>query len=203
MPRNHQEVPRVERERAILEHARELFVRHGYRGTSVPAVAHAVGIAPATVRWYFPTKDELFAAVVSAEFREATSQIESDPDIGGDPRIELVQALLALEPYRALHRDAYERVDTSESVRAAYMRIHNWLDYRVLEIVSQHAPMGFDGELIADTAHVMFEGLLIRSRTFDRPPAAVVELLVETLVATIGQTPERGGVDGFDGAAGP
>ncbi|RYF61882.1 MAG: TetR/AcrR family transcriptional regulator [Comamonadaceae bacterium] len=194
MPRNHQEVPRVQREHSILEHARELFVRHGYRGTSVPAVAHAVGIAPAAVRWYFPTKDELFAAVVSAKFGEATSRIESDPDIGGDPRIELVQALLALEPYRTLHRDAYERVETSESVRAVYMRIHSWLDYRVLEIVSQHAPVNFDGALIADIAHVMFEGLLIRSRTVDRPPAAVVELLVETLVATLGQTPPIGKV---------
>jgi len=36
VPRNRQQIPKAERESALLEHARELFIAKGYRGLGVP-----------------------------------------------------------------------------------------------------------------------------------------------------------------------
>lgn len=188
MPKNRQDIPKAERESAVLEQARALFVEHGYRGTSVAAIGRAAGIAAAAVHWYFPTKDDLFAAVIDAIFSEERARIESDPEIAGDPRDELVGALVAMEPYRGLHREAYERMDSSEAVREVYGRMQEWFDGHLLAIISSRAPEGADVGLIADTAQVLLEGLLISVRRLDRPTGALIDLLTDALVAAAGVT---------------
>lgn len=47
---------------AILAAARTGFAERGYAGTTIRAVASAVGVDPALVLHFFGTKDELFAA---------------------------------------------------------------------------------------------------------------------------------------------
>jgi AcrR family transcriptional regulator len=48
----------------ILEAARSLFASHGFRGTTIRAVAGAAGVDAALVHHYFGTKDELFLAAL-------------------------------------------------------------------------------------------------------------------------------------------
>ena len=55
--------PRDARE-AILRAARELFARHGFRQTSIEAVARAAGVGMRSVYLHFSSKEELFAEVV-------------------------------------------------------------------------------------------------------------------------------------------
>ena len=61
--------------------------------------------------------------------------------------------------------------------------MQNWLDEHLLVIIGNQLPAGADTSLIADTAHVLFEGLLISSRRLDRPTSDLVDLLTEALVA--------------------
>jgi AcrR family transcriptional regulator len=49
----------------ILEAASGLFARHGYRGTSIAAVAERVGITDAGVLYHFKTKEALLLGVLS------------------------------------------------------------------------------------------------------------------------------------------
>ncbi|MEO3744800.1 TetR family transcriptional regulator [Plantactinospora sp. B5E13] len=44
----------------IAEVARELFLRHGYQGTTVRAVAAAAGVDPALISYHFGSKQGLF-----------------------------------------------------------------------------------------------------------------------------------------------
>ncbi|GAB2966399.1 TetR/AcrR family transcriptional regulator [Saccharothrix stipae] len=66
----------AESKQRILQTARDLFGRHGYRGTTVRAIATAAGVDPAMVFYFFGTKQGLFAAAV--EMSDAVpSAIES------------------------------------------------------------------------------------------------------------------------------
>lgn len=54
----------AESKQRILQTARDLFGRHGYRGTTVRAIATAAEVDPAMVFYFFGTKQGLFAAAV-------------------------------------------------------------------------------------------------------------------------------------------
>lgn len=52
------------RRRAFVEAAREAFFAYGYGGTTMSSIAAKVGGSKTTLWSYFPSKEELFAAVV-------------------------------------------------------------------------------------------------------------------------------------------
>jgi TetR/AcrR family transcriptional regulator len=62
-------VPRVGGERrrtTIVEEAIRRIGREGYKGASLDSIAQAVGVRKQTLLYYFPTKDALLAACLSA-----------------------------------------------------------------------------------------------------------------------------------------
>jgi AcrR family transcriptional regulator len=65
---------RRERERAatrrkILEAARGMFVRHGYEGTTMRAIAAKIGYTPTAIYHHFKDKDALVAELSGLDFR--------------------------------------------------------------------------------------------------------------------------------------
>jgi TetR/AcrR family transcriptional repressor of mexJK operon len=60
--------------RAIIEAATAAFLEHGYRGTSMDAVAAAAGVSKQTVYQHFGDKQRLFHELI-----QATVQAASDP----------------------------------------------------------------------------------------------------------------------------
>jgi AcrR family transcriptional regulator len=63
----HETDVRERKRRRILEAATELFVRHGYRKTSVDDVAREAGVAKGTVYLYFKTKADLMTQAIIEE----------------------------------------------------------------------------------------------------------------------------------------
>lgn len=49
---------------AILDAARMLFAKHGFRGTTIRSVAERAGVDLALVHYFFESKAKLFAAVI-------------------------------------------------------------------------------------------------------------------------------------------
>lgn len=184
MPKNRQEIPKAERQAELVGLARELLLANGYRGTSMAAVGRAAGIASAAVHWYFPGKDDLFAAVIISIFDEVRAGVEADPDLAADPRDELVAMLVRMEPYRGLHRVAYERMEEAAPLRDAYEQMQSWLEGRLLAAIARRVDGAADLASIADLAHVLFEGLLVSVRRLDRPTGELVDLLITSLAAT-------------------
>jgi len=77
---------------AIVTVARDAFLRDGYGGTAMSSIAAAVGGSKTTLWSYFPSKQDLFAAVIDdmvERYGEAL-RIPLSPD--GDPR-ETMRAL--------------------------------------------------------------------------------------------------------------
>ncbi|WP_200764579.1 TetR/AcrR family transcriptional regulator [Streptomyces malaysiensis] len=183
MPKNSQEIPHAERRAKVLDEAVRQFASNGYRATSITAIAKALGLSSAAVHWYFPSKDDLFAEVLTTMFYAATERASVDPESSGDPRAELISVLVELDPHKALVREAYERLNSSSTLHAAYTGMLGWVDTRLIQAISRRVPDGADVDLLADTAHVLLEGLLVSVRKVDRPIADMIDLLIDPLAA--------------------
>ncbi len=75
---------RRERERRILETATELFIRWGYKKTTIDDVAREAGVAKGTIYLHWKTREELFMNVLIREWlqaaQEALELIFADPN---------------------------------------------------------------------------------------------------------------------------
>src|SRR3990167_6473471 len=60
---------------AILEAAKTLFLRHGYDGSSMDAIAAEAGVSKLTVYSHFTDKETLFSAAVNAECEEQLPEL--------------------------------------------------------------------------------------------------------------------------------
>lgn len=56
---------RQKNEEAILKAAEDEFARHGFRGTSMNAIALSAGLPKANLHYYFTNKLSLYIAVLS------------------------------------------------------------------------------------------------------------------------------------------
>jgi len=95
---------------AIVSVARDAFLRDGYGGTAMSSIAAAVGGSKTTLWSYFPSKQDLFAAVVDDMVERYGEALRVPPPPEGDPR-ETMRALgqslmttLARPQIIALHR---------------------------------------------------------------------------------------------------
>jgi TetR/AcrR family transcriptional regulator, fatty acid metabolism regulator protein len=69
-----------ERERAILDAARDVFVANGYAGARMAEIARRAGIAEGTVYLYYRTKDALMEAIVADFWAELTEGAQASVD---------------------------------------------------------------------------------------------------------------------------
>lgn len=93
-PASADSLPPEERRSHILLGAAELFVKHGYSGTSMRDIAQRTGLLPGSIYHYFPAKEDLFIAVHREGFRQLIARVEEIMRSETDPwrRIELACA---------------------------------------------------------------------------------------------------------------
>ena len=77
---------------AIVDAAVGLFATHGFRGTSVAAVAEQVGVTDAGVLYHFRTKDELLLAVLADHDRRYEDVLRATMAPGGVTALEGLRA---------------------------------------------------------------------------------------------------------------
>ncbi|CAN5466172.1 TetR/AcrR family transcriptional regulator [soil metagenome] len=79
----------------FIEAALDLFVEHGYNGTSLQMIGDRLGVSKAAVTYHFKSKDELLAAVITPAFDELTHLLEESEAI----RRESARRTHALDGY--------------------------------------------------------------------------------------------------------
>ncbi|MGA8257313.1 MAG: TetR/AcrR family transcriptional regulator [Nocardioides sp.] len=65
----------------FIDAALDLFVEHGYNGTSLQMIGDRLGVSKAAVTYHFKSKDELIGAVVAPAFQELTDLLEESQAI--------------------------------------------------------------------------------------------------------------------------
>jgi len=78
----------------IVLAAAQLFVEHGYSGTSMRDIADRVGMLPGSVYHYYPAKEDLFAAIHHEGFQRLMRNIQEAVERSTSPweRLELACA---------------------------------------------------------------------------------------------------------------
>ncbi|MGI9162870.1 MAG: TetR/AcrR family transcriptional regulator [Mycobacterium sp.] len=196
MPPNRRSIPRAERLEAVVAAARRRFEANGYKATSIADIAGDLGVNTGSIHWYFPSKDALFAAVVSRIVEESKDSVDAALEAGVAPMDALVGFLTSAERYRGIHVDAHERITDSDAVAEVHESLHDWLDELLLTVVRPRLGPGQDVTLIADTAHIVFEGLLGSTIPRDRPFEEIVKFLVDMLASAAPHAERRVSVKG-------
>ena len=88
----------VERRAEIRDRARDLFLRHGYRKTTIEDIGKACGLGKAALYHYFDGKEAIFAEVVRAGGEEVLARTRKAVKAARDPRdqfIAMVRTIVA------------------------------------------------------------------------------------------------------------
>ncbi len=184
-----------ERRRQIVEAAAELFARKGFRGTTTREIAEAVGLSEAMIFKYFPTKEELYSAIIEA--KAATEEIlaaaavaaASKDDAGvfraiGRIMIETTEAdptLMRLLLFSALEGHELSQMFFESRVR----RLHEFLSAYIQQRIADGQFREVDPLITARGFVGMVVHYLLIHELFGvkRPPHSSPEEVVSTFVS--------------------
>lgn len=171
----------------ILASAHDLFVRHGYRSTSLRDIAAAASVSHPGLLGHFASKDELLAEVV-AELEAANEAVFSDIAAASEPGDLIFTALAErnarTEGYLALFAALTGEASTPAHpahtrMRERYARLRA-LSADVLEDAKHHGVIASDRDVDAETVRhtAGWDGLQLLSQYLPGQ-VDVVELLAE------------------------
>ncbi len=150
---------------ALLEAAREVVMRFGYRKTTLEDIADAAGVSRATLYYYFPNKEEVFRALIEREI-DAFQQILTE---AVDPSEPPDRRLLALVRTRYTHL---------RRIKALYSVTHN--------ISREHLPMALQAlGGLEEAERAMVAGLLREGIDAGRFREVDVDLLAAAILAAL------------------
>lgn len=85
-----EETEHLQRGSEIRRKARDIFMRYGFRKTTIEDIGRACGLGKAALYHYYSSKEELFAEVVRVECETVQAQIRAAVAAAGDPRAKLI-----------------------------------------------------------------------------------------------------------------
>jgi AcrR family transcriptional regulator len=177
MPATRPHLDRDLKRKQILDAAEKLLLRNGYEATAMAEVARRAGVANNAVYWYFPSKDDLLAAVLQ---RRQGRALENLPARETLPPDEQALAMLAqLDQVAKLTATVHERAQHSAAVAEMHEAFHAAAD-QLLRSLFQDA--GLDADDAAQAARAMMalvEGIHLHES--DRDTAARDDLVLWTL----------------------
>jgi AcrR family transcriptional regulator len=125
----------------ILDAAEKLLLRNGYEETAMAEVARGAGVANSAVYWYFPSKDDLLAAVLQRRQDRAIESLPARDTLTPD---EQALALLAqLDQVAKLTATVHERAQHSAAVAEMHEAFHAAAD-RLLRSLFRDAGLTAD-----------------------------------------------------------
>lgn len=100
----------------VVSAATALFVRDGYKGTSMKAIADQLGISPPALYWHFPSKQDLYLAAMES-LLDAFVEYVGGQVTADDPRIQLRQFVAGHVTWKLEQRDAAGAYTSSLGMR--------------------------------------------------------------------------------------
>ncbi len=129
-----------ERRRQLLERATALFATHGYDELSMAKLAREAGISKPLLYHYFPSKRDLFEAVLSEAAEEHLRRIDTDETL--PPVAQLTAAVDAYLTWIEENTGAYEKLLRSAGIPEVRELIDRVRDETARRILDGIAPEG-------------------------------------------------------------
>ena len=185
---------------SIEASAVELFAELGYHATSMRAIASSVGVQPAAIYHWYPSKEAILIRLQDEFMERLTEQLLASMERQDDPVMRLAAAVREHVVYHGLHpREAF--VTDSEiralagEPRAALVAQRDAYQRRFVELIEAGAA---DGSLRSSDPRVAAYAILLQctgvALWFDPEGPLeldrVAELHVELVLGSLGASPE-------------
>ncbi len=141
MPATRPHLDRDLKRKQIVDAAEKLLLRSGYEATTMAAVARRAGVANNAVYWYFPSKDDLLAAVLQR--RQERVLVELPEPATATPEEQILAMLAQLDRVANLTATVHERAKHSIAVAEMHKAFHGAAD-RLLQSLFRDAGLGED-----------------------------------------------------------
>jgi AcrR family transcriptional regulator len=114
----------------IVEVARKIFIRYGFRKTTMEEIAAATRKGKSSIYYYFPSKEDIFRAVVEKEASELKEKLE-ETIYTSDPPIDKLKAYILFRLhhvrtlgnfYAALNEETLSHMDFILEIRRQFDR---------------------------------------------------------------------------------
>ena len=108
------ELPPYERQNSILQAAVRLFLKNGYRNTTIRQIAKEINIAPSLIIYYFGTKQTIALAYLKTSLQRLLSQISKIVNINRNPELfccsslRLFQTVMGSPTFYRFYHDMIE-----------------------------------------------------------------------------------------------
>jgi AcrR family transcriptional regulator len=99
---------RQERRERLIEVAREVILRHGYRKANLGDVAREAGVSRATVYNYFANKELLLRAIVAQETQRLREAVAGDVDPRSPPHLQLLDYVRSRARHISAIKELYD-----------------------------------------------------------------------------------------------
>jgi AcrR family transcriptional regulator len=136
---------RAARREELLAAARRVFARQGFRGTTIADIAEEAGIALGTIYLYFPSKEDVFAAL-SEQFAEmivgALTDVPSTSSLEAAVRTRVNNVFATCAENRDLVRLVVLNTDPDSSVSERMRRAAEVRATPLVETISRGVAQG-------------------------------------------------------------
>ena len=130
----------TKKEQEVLNVASDYFLSHGYKGTSINAMARDSGISKESIYRYFSSKKELFEAVIAKQLTEYQERLQvldfEFEKIPFDEALrraaESITAAVTADKTLALRRLIFQQTVVSPDIGAFYFEIGPQVAYKNL-----------------------------------------------------------------------
>jgi TetR/AcrR family transcriptional repressor of mexJK operon len=169
-----EETPQTKKEQEVLRVASDYFLGHGYKGTSINAMARDAGISKESIYRYFSSKKKLFEAVILKELSDYRKRFDflhvgyETMPLEAGLRQAGVSMLRAVSNDRvlALRRLVFQEAARSPDVGETYYAIGPQAAYGHLEsLFEAHRP---ESEFTSSQLAEYFAAMLLHKKMLQR-----------------------------------
>lgn len=129
MENDHQNIGKDEVREHLVQAARQVFMRYGFKKTALDDIAKEARKGKSTIYYYFKSKDEIFKAVIEAESEIRNQTIDEQVSAVEDPqqklRTYIFVRLLSLKKvdnyYEAIKNDLLDNLYFINSLRIKHL----------------------------------------------------------------------------------
>ncbi len=177
MPATRPHLNRDLKRKQILDVAEKLLLRDGYDATAMAEIARRAGVANNAVYWYFPSKDELLAAVLERRQQRALASLAAQKN--STPDEQALAMLSQLDQVAQLTATVHQRAQHSRPVAEMHDAFHAAADTLLRGLFQDAGLDAKDAEKAAKVMMALIESIHLHE--LDRDTVARDELVLWTL----------------------
>jgi AcrR family transcriptional regulator len=137
-------LPAAARRAQLLDVARRIFGRDGYRGASMEAIAEAAGVTKPVLYQHFSSKHALYSSLLERDLGQLTTDLERAFDLADGNQQRLRLGFGAYLGFVEAHEDAFrllftEGLGLDDAFQRRVARFRSWVAERVTAIIRAEA----------------------------------------------------------------